>query len=322
MQLPISMASFVEATSKLPQQRIAKVLSFILLGYIAYLCAQITWMVLTPSAPHTFYPVSVGVDGKKSATKRLSIKELLSLNLFGSYQETQTEQIVEEEVLDAPETRLRLTLSATVASDQQSVAAAIIESSGNQETYGIGDSIIGTRATLEKVMTDRVLIKQSGRLETLMLDGFDYAKANKNQPLRASTKNKVSKTKSLTGRQVLPRSPNVVDQRKNKVVRAQAKKLKADIQNNPGKITDYLKISPKRKAGKVIGYQLMPGKNAEFFKSSGLKAGDVAIQMNGFDLKETSEAAQALTALKQEQEVSLLIMRGDELTEVLFSIDN
>ena len=65
----------------------------------------------------------------------------------------------------------------------------------------------------------------------------------------------------------------------------------------------------------------MPGKNPEFFQTSGLKSGDVAIQMNGYDLSVPSEAAQALQALKQQKDVSLLLNRNGELTEILFSID-
>jgi general secretion pathway protein C len=65
---------------------------------------------------------------------------------------------------------------------------------------------------------------------------------------------------------------------------------------------------------------LLPGKNADFFQNSGLKSGDIAIQMNGYDLTVPSEAAQALAALKQDKEVSLLIDRNGELNEILFSI--
>ena len=65
----------------------------------------------------------------------------------------------------------------------------------------------------------------------------------------------------------------------------------------------------------------MPGKKAEFFQSAGLKSGDVAIQMNGLDLTNPSEAAQALKALREEQEVSLLLDRDGDMTEILFSIN-
>ena len=64
----------------------------------------------------------------------------------------------------------------------------------------------------------------------------------------------------------------------------------------------------------------MPGKNGEFFSASGLKAGDVAVQVNGFDLTIPSNAAQALQALKEQSEVSLLVDRNGEMTEILFSI--
>jgi general secretion pathway protein C len=64
----------------------------------------------------------------------------------------------------------------------------------------------------------------------------------------------------------------------------------------------------------------MPGRNPEFFKNSGLKAGDVATQMNGLDLSIPSESAQALKLLKETSDVSLLVERNGDLTEILFSI--
>lgn len=322
MQLPTSAASFIESAAKLPQQKIAKVISILLLIYIAYLFAQITWLLLTPETSPVHMAHSSKTESRQQQSKQLSIKDLLSLNLFGLYQEkAEQAQVIEEDIESAPETRLKLVLSATVASDETMTAAAVIENMGKQETYGIGDTIIGTRATLEKVLTDRVLIKQSGRLETLMLDGFDYAQSNAQRQRQASKQSPSRNLRDIT-QNVSPRAPKKLDQRENKIVSQQAKQMRKDIASNPGKITDYLKISPRRDKGKVIGYRLMPGKNPELFKSSGLKPGDVAVQMNGFDLTTTSEAAQALTALKQEKEVSLLIMRGEELTELLFSIDN
>lgn len=322
MQLLTSMAPFLETAAKLPQQKIAKAIGIVLLVYIAFLCAQITWMIMAPSnaVNPSFAPTSK--KASSGQTKRLSIQEILTLNLFGFYQEN-PEAEVEEVIQDAPETRLNLTLSATVASSDKNIAAAIIEKSGKQETYGIGENIVGTRATLEQVLTDRVIIKQSGRMETLMLDGFDYSKTQ----ARSSTRKVVASrnvprpsTRKLTD--VSPRPQKIVDQRKNSKLSRQAKKLKQDLATDPGKITDYLKISPKRKDGKIIGYLLRPGKDPEFFKSSGLKSGDVAVQMNGYDLKEPREAAQALAALKQERDVSIMILRNEELTEVLFSIEN
>ena len=317
MHLSPQLNQFAEAFAKLPQLKIIKAIGLLLLIYIAYLCAQITWLILTPtenSGSHVFVNSNVSVSGNE--VKKVSIDELLSLNLFGQYSETPQEEVIE--IKDAPQTRLRLVLSATVASDSKETAAAVIENKGVQETYGIGDKITGTRATLAQVLPDRVLIKVSGKMETLMLDGFSY---NKKVVLPPSN-NIVRPAPKRPSPSQKQNNANVVDQRKNKALSKEAARFKADLTSNPGKITDYLSVSRRREEGKIIGYQLRPGRDATFFKSSGLRSGDVAIQMNGYDLTSPSEAAQALQAIKEETEVSLLIIRNEDITEILFSIGN
>jgi len=310
MPLPTNLAAYSEVLLKLPQQKIAKVISALLLCYIAYLSAQLTWLFI-PQKLNKPLAVLQHSSSTNQNAERLDLTALEKLNLFGIYNDQSP--VTEVKVQDAPETRLRLTLSGTVASDDASIAAAIIENNGKQETYGIGDKITGTRAILESVATDRVLIKQSGKLETLMLDGFKYHKSSKPHTVKQKTStNRIQSTRN--------NSPQIVDQRNNRTLSQSAMRLKNDINDNPSKITDYLKIVPKRRAGKIIGYQLLPGKKPEFFRSSGLKSGDIAVQMNGLDLTMPSEAAQALQALKTEQELSLLIERNGEMTEILFSI--
>ncbi|MEY8252981.1 MAG: type II secretion system protein GspC, partial [Colwellia sp.] len=113
----------------------------------------------------------------------------------------------------------------------------------------------------------------------------------------------------------------VIDQRSNKKLTATAKKLRSELSNNPAKISDYLYISPKRKAGNIVGYTLRPGKKREFFKLAGLKAGDVAVQMNGFDLVDPVQGMQAMVEMKQARDISLLVDRRGNLTEILISLD-
>ncbi len=306
------MATVSTMLAKLPQAIIAKVISALLLGYLAYLCAQLTWL-LVPQAENNNIGNTIIKQNTSAVTKQtqVDIAALIKLNLFGVYNEHP--KVVEVQVQDAPETSLRLTLSGTVASDDPQIAAAIIENNGKQETYGIGDKITGTRATLESVAHDRVLIKQSGRLETLMLDGFKYSKASSSLSVPAAPV-VVEPVHVLATAQV-------IDQRDNTLLAESAKQLKDDIAEDPGKIVDHLKISPKRRDGEIVGYQLMPGNNPQFFKTSGLKSGDIAVQMNGLDLTLPSEAAEALQALKQDTDVSLLVERNGEVVEILFSIE-
>jgi general secretion pathway protein C len=317
MTLLNNLSSAPEQLSKLPQRKITQVIILVLLCYIAFLCAQITWLGLSKSTQSANVTLNGSAAVSSTPKKQIDVKAIQSLNLFGAFSQQKVER-VEEVVEDAPETRLKLILSGVVASSDKATAAAVIESSGRQETYSIGENIKGTRATLENVFNDRVILKVSGGFETLMFEGLIFDKNVK--PSQPDYKQKSGPQRTKTSLQLTP--PNVVDQRNNKSLAKVTQSLKDDLESDPGNITDYLKISPKRENGKITGYQLMPAKDPTFFQSAGLKSGDVAVQMNGFDLTEPREAAQALKSLREQREVSLLLDRNGDMTQILFSIDN
>lgn len=319
----VSLNNFTVISSfiaKLPQQKIAQIISVCLLVYITAVAAKITWLMVPNDSQLTSIS---GVSNIKrtqnqAQDKSLDLSKLQSLNLFGTYNESVVETTVENVVKDVPETRLKLILSGLVASDKPETSAAIIAYQNKQETYGVGDLIKGTRASLEQVLIDRVIIKQSGRLETLMLDGADY-----NQPAQSVSNKKANNKENTNQQRKLEDSPSkktIVDQRTNTDLSRSAQLLRADLNSNPGKITDYLRITPARREGKIVGYRLSPGKKPDFFKLSGLKSGDIAVQMNGHDLLAPLEAAQAMSALKTESDISLLVERNSDLIEILFSI--
>ena len=163
---------------KCPHKRVTQVLSSCFFIYIAYWFAHMTWLLIpTQSTNNHMVTGVIGVDSKQADKPQANIQAISQLNLFGKYNDKPKQPKPVEQIESAPQTRLRLTLTGLVASDKPQTAAAIIESNGRQETYGIDDKIEGTQAVLKKVLQDRVIIEASGRLETLMLDGgrFDYA---------------------------------------------------------------------------------------------------------------------------------------------------
>lgn len=318
MAFPSNMTAFASLFTQLGHRRVAQLVMALLVVYIAYVSAKITWSVVPQG--QSSHNSSVNGNSKNfnhtKANKTIDVAKIQSLNLFGQYNERvdETPEVVIE-MANVPETQLNLILTGLVASDDKSIAAAIIENQGKQETYGIGDIIIGTRANLEQVLMDRVIIKQSGRLETLMLDGFDYDQPSKGIANKSAARKPRSNVRSKSS------GAGVIDQRSNKKLTATAKKLRSELSNNPAKISDYLYISPKRKAGNIVGYTLRPGKKREFFKLAGLKAGDVAVQMNGFDLVDPVQGMQAMVEMKQARDISLLVDRRGHLTEILISLD-
>jgi general secretion pathway protein C len=315
MALPTNMIAFNSLFTQLGHKRVAQIVIALLLVYIAYIFAKITWSVVPQAEPKQISSLArnMKTPNNDNKNKVVDVAKIQSLNLFGLYNEDVSEaQVVVDNV---PETSLNLTLSGLVASDDKSLAAAIIENQGKQETYGIGDIIIGTRANLDQVFIDRVLIKQSGRLETLMLDGFDYSEPVRNVADKPATRKNKPKVGPKSARS------SVVDQRGNKQLSKSAKNLRNEISKDPAKIGDYLRISPKREAGNIVGYTLRPGKKPEFFKQSGLKTGDVAVEMNGYDLIASTQAMQAMAEMKKARNISLLVNRQGNLTEILISLD-
>ncbi|MFT6193296.1 MAG: general secretion pathway protein C [Cognaticolwellia sp.] len=323
MTLSNNLTNAFEQFAKLPQQKITQVIILVLISYIGFLFAQITWLGLAESNHNATLTLNNLSSVSKAGKKQVQVKATQALNLFGVFSQQNVNR-VGEVVEDAPETRLQLILTGVVASSNKATAAAVIESRGMQETYSIGENIQGTRAVLEDIFHDRVLLKISGGLETLMFEGLIFDKNIKGIKPRYNQQAVTQPSKNMSQKS-LPDNlslTNIVDQRDNKALNQVTSSLRTELASDPGKITDYLKISPKRENGEITGYRLMPAKDPTFFQSAGLKSGDVAVQMNGFDLTAPQEAAQALQSLKEQREVSLLLDRNGDITEILFSIDN
>ena len=71
--------------------------------------------------------------------------------------------------LEAPETRLKLTLHGVFAAEDAQEAWAIVgDARGQERHYGIGDQLPGG-AELREVYIDRILLQHDGRYETLRL---------------------------------------------------------------------------------------------------------------------------------------------------------
>jgi general secretion pathway protein C len=307
---------------KLPQQKIAHAINVLLVVYLGYAVSQLIWLIVSP-APVATSPVTVSSVAQSNADGvNTNVTALQSLQLFGQYQAqaSKPKPDISNEIIDAPVTRLNLLLTGVVASSETDSGAAIIANNGRQQTYGVGDEIEGTRAILHQVFSDRVIIKHQGKLETLMLDGFEYKKLSTlNSGLHEVSSDNGSNDQE---EEISEEVHTAIDHRDNDELTEQAIELKQDILEDPSSISDYLAISPVYDGGNIKGYRLKPGKNSEFFEASGLKNGDVAVQLNGFDLTDPEQAAQALVALREQQQITLTIDRQGELTDILFSIAN
>lgn len=276
------------------QIKLAKSASLILIVIILYQLAGMIWLfVPEPQLPATAAKPPAKVSA--SQTSKLDIRSLVTLSLFGKVSDKP--QVVEQRVTEAPVTKLNLKLTGVVASTDPKAGGAIIAHGGKEETYGIGEKISGTRAVLKEIHNDRVIIEQSGRAETVMLEDEEYSKVVPERNAAKGPTQLQARTKSPLNKRDVSR---------------QVASLRRDAKSNPAKLMDYISISPQQKDNKLVGYRLRPGKDAAFFKSVGLRTGDVAVSINGLDLTDARQAREALNALRNEQNVSMIVLRGEE----------
>ncbi|MCJ8352213.1 type II secretion system protein GspC [Moritella sp.] len=283
--------AFKQLIIKLPQQQIATCCCYLLLTVFCYQSALLTWQLwsTTSGSATSWQPISSRASNQ---VNNYELNTLRNLNLFGK-QQTEKQVAVVVQNIDAPKTRLRLTLTGLVASSEPSLALAIIEYKGKQETYAIDDEIGSTRAMLKQVHPDRVLIEYQGNLETLMLDGEDFSREISQQQPRETSSGKAPRDLS---------------------------NLRKTLLKNPASITDYVRISPVRKNGKLSGYRVNPGKNRQLFKDVGLKPNDLAVSLNGYDLTDTRQAMEVAKQLKDLTEMSLTVERDGQLHSIYLSI--
>lgn len=264
---------------RLPMTRVTQLAFLALLLMLAQQSAALTWRLLTLASPPTtqpWQPSAVAVSGQ--GNPRLELGEVSRLALFGkAIPKAQAKATV---AANAPRTQLNAQLSGVLASSDPAKSIAIIAISGIQNSYGIGDMIDGTQARIRQVYPDRVIIERDGRDETLMLDGEEYGKP-------------------------LPQTNA-----------AALGSLRSELMADPGKITDYLNISPVQVDGRMTGYRLNPGTHPEFFNQSGLQANDLAISINGLDLRDNMQAMQAMQQLAGATEMTVTVERQGEQFDV------
>ncbi|MEM0910885.1 MAG: type II secretion system protein GspC [Pseudomonadota bacterium] len=282
------------------------IVTVLLVLYLISIIAKFAWQFF-PEEQNRLSSGSAAVSAFESENRdnglETNLDALLNLNLFGAIEQAPPEP-VEEDITDAPETSLNMLLSGVVASTEKDKGAAVIAFRNIQGSYSVGDQIEGTSVTLEQIYFDRVIIKNRAVRETLMLEGVDFEEANRSR---------------ARDRQPVPTSQNRNAENRNAQVRA--REVKAQILQQPESFTDFIRMAPTQNETGLVGYRLTAGnKYPELFTTLGLQNGDIATMLNGLDLTNPQEALEAVSLLQSEEELTIEIIRDDELVSVLVEI--
>lgn len=277
---------------KIPQwqKQISFALTLLLLILSAWIMGKMVWLL-----QQNTFDVAPWVPTSSSSTtatqQSLDLSSLQQGDLFGRYSEEKAE-VVQTVVKDAPKTSLNLLLVGVVASNEPSRSLAVIANRGSQATYGVNEVIEGTRAKLKAVLVDRVIIDNSGRDETLMLDGVDYHKPSVQVPEKVVASN-------ARGNNPASEEEKLDD-------------IRIAISRNPQEIFKYVRLSQVKRDDKVLGYRVSPGKSPELFESVGLQNDDIAIQLNGQDLTDPDAMSKIFQSVSELTEINLTVERDGQ----------
>lgn len=268
---------------------------------ITYQMAVVSWMVIAP-APVMLKAPSKGQQNRPTA----AVSGTARHHLFGIASSKPAPKPKPQQV-DAPVTRLRLSLLGVTESSSPEYSSAIIAQQGREgEFFRVGDTVQG-RTLLQAVYQDRVMLDTSGKLEVLKFDEVKNsgvsAQAVSRRPSRPSKGNSASRG-SLKDRFSRVRSASeAVDV------------VTSEVSSDPLKALNRMGLEPQ---GSGSGYRVSARSPLRQFQ---LKPGDVVLSLNGQSLGDPASDQSLLADLDSADEVRIEVQRGNRRFTVNHRLD-
>ncbi|EOX4452406.1 type II secretion system protein GspC [Vibrio alginolyticus] len=282
------------------QAKLSLLLTCLFIATTGWILGKIVWLAIPQSSEVPQWRPSASSVTASNKGDAIDFNALQNANLFGKFTEQKAAVVEQPIVKDAPKTRLNLTLVGAVASSDANTSLAVIANRGKQATYGLGEEIEGTRATLKAVLVDRVIIDNQGRDETLMMQGIEYKKLSESPQVARAQAQRAEAATSDVGEKL--------------------EQIREEIAKDPQSVFKYITISPVKKDGDIVGYRVSPGRDAALFNDVGLQPGDIAVQLNGIDLSDPSSSVQLMQVMSDPQELNLTVERDGQQYDIYIQL--
>lgn len=255
--------------------RVPFIVSLALVVLIAYTVAGLVWSLVAPQPAVTDAPATP--TAREVAPP--DPERVAALHLFG-----RADGGAAPVAVDAPETRLNLTLSGISASESPEYARAVIAGAdGRERVYARGAEVPGG-AVVHAIHPDRVILDRRGTLETLRLP----------RPESSSLRAGSAAAQPLT--------PVAVDNLRDQAATEQ--------------LAELIRPQAVMVGGQLRGYRVYPGRDRQRFAATGLRAGDLVTAINGVSLDDPARGLQAMQALTGNEEAVLTVERGDQTENI------
>lgn len=265
-------------------QSLRKAVILVLLIGSCYQLATMSWLFFTNKHATTDLGslANQPADTAASNARQALLNDLQQAALFGVEKDPNGGQL-------APKSTLNATVTGILASSIPERSLAIIQSNGGQATYNLDDVIAGTHAKIKAIYPNRVIILRQNQEEALFLD--------EDSPT------------STPADAIAPEEHRPLA------------KIRQEILKRPQQLLDYIHITPIMNDDEELqGYRINPGSHADAFDQLGLQPNDVAISLNGYNLKDRTEAIEAIQQLSRKTEFNITVLRGGKPQDIYINL--
>ena len=227
----------------------------------AVIVARLVWLIVAPQAS-----VSV-LEQRPLPSPIASTAQAISANRSGLIRRNPFASGTVAEIPDAPETQLNLHLAGVFMSTDSFGGTAQVTTPDNQTSRFTIDSEILPGVTLQRVLSDRVILRRNGETETLMLGGRTGGLSVIGDGSQTST--------------AMPSQTNT-----NGPVPAEPTPALDGQIADPDVLLRAVQPTPIERNGRLYGYSLSSRGSADAIAAAGLAPGDVLLEINGTSVSE------------------------------------
>ena len=270
-----------------------------LIIFLALLAARLVWTIAAPTesaADYTNRPLPSPMQGSASSLTIATDRTVLVRD--NPFSQGNAEPVIE----NVPETSLNLKLIGLRMSTEDSGAgnAIITTPNGQVKNFSIGDEILAG-VSLERILSDRVIISRDGASETLMLGGRQAG-------LSVITDD--SQTINPDAMTVGTEEPSQSLNAQNSVSYGQLA--------GPDEFFGAVSASPEMRDGEFVGYRLSPIGAADTMRRAGLEPGDILQSIDGVPVSDLNVAG-LLDSISEIETAELTVNRDGSTQTVRLS---
>ena len=298
-------------------EKLPDYVSFALIILSGFLLARVVWLFF-PASPQL---PALDTQPTTSNTEMVSAQqrgtEIANYHLFG-----QPEVAKPAETKTIQNSPLALKLAGIVEGKHQRYA--IINESGQQTVYAVGQAIGTSGAVLEDVKPDHVVLKRNNNLEKLPLPKTETSGGNgsgtdqvMDEPAMMDDMGNVPDTPPDIVPAQMETPPPVESAPNSNAIPAPippdaGAAVEPNMNAAKANLLSVVSPQPYEADGKFLGFKLMPGENAALFNQLGLQPGDLVTSLNGTLLDSPAAGMQAIQAASSLSQATLSITRGGQ----------